>query len=95
MTQLCFNRDEECLRTWFLDYSPGRFDHEFFDTKNANLAVRILKDKYDINAKKVLRFGKNRGDMFPYNVKISFYNDEDEAFFIVKVSNGIEIDGLY
>lgn len=95
MTQMCFKRDNNEVRTWFLDYplrgdSPS-FNHEYFDTENANLAVKILKNKYDINAKKVLRFDRSHDDMYPYNIKVSFKNDEDELFFIVKASNGIDI----
>jgi hypothetical protein len=61
----------------------------YADKENARTAIKTLKSEHQIKAK--LARCEQRSDVFIYYIYADFKTDADEAFFIMKVSEGIEI----
>ena len=96
MTQtIHFGRDEKKALTWVILgqggirlNEPNIYDDGEFDFTNKELS------KSNLSIYKELRITPYAGD-FPYNIKISFDNEADEAEFILKASGGIVIESYY
>ena len=93
MRKVKFIKDNYSIHKWWvhsIDLSAGGFDDDYhwnFREKYANLAIKQLKQQYNLVTKKS-RGGDYSKERNWYNISINFKDAADEAEFILKASSG-------